>query len=240
MKFTFGITTAPPEQTCFAWQDRIRCIVESIRIQNIPEYEIVIVGGPVVREGRHGGSLHNRQDIVHIPFDEDSGLAGNEQWCKENQIKRGGWITNKKNLITDQAKYENVVYIHDYHAFMPGWFANFVVFGDEWDVCMNRVEDIWGNRFRDWLSWDHPNYRKRQLMDYEDSSAAKYSYISGSYWVAKKKFMQENPLDESLVYSQSEDLEWSLRIRDKANYRMNPRSIVRHIRPKYTGDEPVL
>jgi hypothetical protein len=105
---------------------------------------------------------------------------------------------------------------------------------------MNRVEDIWGNRFRDWLSWDHPNYRKRQLMDYEDSSAAKYSYISGSYWVAKKKFMQENPLDESLVYSQSEDLEWSLRIRDKANYRMNPRSIVRHIRPKYTGDEPVL
>jgi hypothetical protein len=77
-------------------------------------------------------------------------------------------------------------------------------------------------------------------MDYEDSSAAKYSYISGSYWVAKKKFMQENPLDESLVYSQSEDLEWSLRIRDKANYIMNPRSIVRHIRPKYTGDEPVL
>ena len=123
------------------------------------------MGGPVVKEGRHGGSLHNRQDIVHIPFDEDSGLAGNEQWCKENQIKRGGWITKKKNLITDQAKYENVVYIHDYHAVMPGWFANFVVFGDEWDVCMNRVEDIWGNRFRDWLSWDHPNYRKRQLMD---------------------------------------------------------------------------
>ncbi|MBC8442882.1 MAG: hypothetical protein H8D80_01695 [Proteobacteria bacterium] len=75
-------------------------------------------------------------------------------------------------------------------------------------------------------------------MDYEDKDASKHSYISGSYWVAKKKFMEENPLNEDLMYGDSEDLEWSLRVRDKAKYVMNPHSTVRHIRPKYTGDEP--
>jgi len=239
MKFTFGITTAPSSQSCFSWQDRIRCIVESIRKQNIPEYEIIIIGGPKVTTGRHTFSLHNRPDIVHIPFNEESGIIGKgKQWCDEQMIKQGGWITKKKNIITEEAKYDNVVYLHDYHAFMPGWYEGYLKFGDDWDVCMNVIQDIWGNRFRDWISWDHPNYRKRWFMNYEDSDAAKYSYISGSYWVAKKKFMQENPLDENLVYGDAEDLEWSLRIRDKAKYVMNSNSIVRHLRPKYTGEEP--
>ena len=239
MKFTFATITAPSSQSCFAWQDRMRCMVESIRKQNIPEYEIIIVGGPVVTEGRHTHSLHNRSDIVHIPFDEETGIVGKgKQWCDENMINQGGWITKKKNIITQQANYENIVYFHDYHAFMPGWYEGYLKFGDDWDVCMNIIQDIWGHRFRDWISWDHPNYPKRGLMDIQDKDASKHSYISGSYWVAKKKFMEENPLNEDLVYGDSEDLEWSLRIRDKAKYVMNPHSVVRHLRPKYTGDEP--
>jgi hypothetical protein len=239
MNFTFATTTAPPQQTCFAWQDRMRCMVESIRKQNIPEYEIIIVGGPAVTTGRHTFSLHNRDDIVHVPFDEETGIKGKgKQWCDENQIKQGGWITKKKNLITETAKYENIVYFHDYHAFMPGWYEGYLQFGDDWDICMNLINDIWGNRFRDWISWDHPRYPKRGLMDITDKEAAKHAYISGSYWVAKKKFMQENPLNEELVYGDAEDLEWSLRVRDKAKYVMNPHSVVRHVRPKYTGDEP--
>ena len=238
MKFTFATTTAPSSQSCFAWQDRMRCIVESIRKQNIPEYEIIIVGGPAVTEGRHMYSLHNREDIVHIPFNEETGWVGNgKQWCDENMINQGGWITKKKNLLTKKAKYENIVYFHDYHAFMPGWYEGFLKFGDDWDICMNVIENIWGDRFRDWISWDHPNYPKRGFMDYEDKDAPKHSYISGSYWVAKKKFMEENPLNEDLMYGDAEDLEWSLRVRDKAKHVMNPHSIVRHIRPKYTGDE---
>ena len=53
MDFTFATITAPSSQSCFAWQDRMRCIVESIRKQNIPNYEIIIVGGPEVRNGRY-------------------------------------------------------------------------------------------------------------------------------------------------------------------------------------------
>ena len=238
MKFTFAMTTAPSSQSCFAWQDRIRCMVESIRKQNIPEYEILIIGGPYVSEGRHKFSLHEREDIVHIPFNEETGIEGKgKQWCDENMIKQGGWITKKKNILTEKAKYENIVYFHDYHAFMPGWYDGYLKFGDNWDVCMNVIENIWGYRFRDWISWDHPNYPNRGFMDYEDKDASKHCYISGSYWVAKKGFMEENPLDEELVYGDSEDLEWSLRVREKANYRMNTHSTVRHIRPKYTGDE---
>ncbi len=238
MNFTFGITTAPPLQTCFAWQDRMRSIVESIRKLQIPNYEIVIVGGPAVTEGRHTYSLHNREDIVHVPFDENTGKIGkNEQWCNENMIAQGGWLTKKKNLITENSKYENIVYLHDYHIFDSDWYKGFLSFGNNWDIAMNIIKDIWGNRFRDWISWDHPKYGKRKPMDYTEDGA-KHSYISGSYWVAKKKFMEENPLDENLMYGDSEDLEWSLRVRDKAVYKMNQYSIVRHVRTKYTGDDP--
>ena len=57
-------------------------------------------------------------------------------------------------------------------------------------------------------------------------------YISGGYWVAKKKFMLANPLDESLRWGESEDVEWSLRIRDKFKYVMNINSTVKTIKQK--------
>jgi hypothetical protein len=57
-------------------------------------------------------------------------------------------------------------------------------------------------------------------------------YISGSYWIAKKQVMEEFPLDESLVWGESEDVEWSKRIRDKYSFDLNIRSAVKLLKIK--------
>ena len=51
-------------------------------------------------------------------------------------------------------------------------------------------------------------------------------YISGGYWIAKKSVMEEEPLNEDVVWGQAEDVEWSDRVREKYKYVMNTCSAV--------------
>jgi hypothetical protein len=138
MKFTFGITTCASEnEHHLQWRDRILFILDSIRSQNIPEYEIIIVGGPYPKNGRNAHRLHAYGDVVHIPFSDE------ESWEKSKEFKdikinkhpglKNGWITKKKNLIWKNSKYNNIVMLHDYYYFLPGWYDNFKKFGDDWD-----------------------------------------------------------------------------------------------------------
>ena len=58
-------------------------------------------------------------------------------------------------------------------------------------------------------------------------------YISGTYWVAKKKVMLEEPLDEDRWgWGQQEDVEWSQRVRDNYKYVMNIHSTVKSLKEK--------
>ena len=205
MKFTFGIITYNDEA-------RTLLAIKSILRENIPDCQIIVVGGE---------NLYNNNNITHIPFDES---------VKE------GWITKKKNIITENAKYDNIVYMHDYIKLNQGWYNKFVQFGDDWDICMNRINTLeykhpWGNRFRDWTAWDDPdicniNGIESCIMVPYTYNKTKYMYISGGYWVAKKKIMEEEPLNETLCWGEGEDVEWSKRVRTKCRYVMNPHSSV--------------
>jgi|15BtaG_2_1085339.scaffolds.fasta_scaffold00698_8 hypothetical protein len=204
MDFSIGIvtnTTVNPD------------IIDSIVSQNIPNFEIIIVGGE---------NTYNEPYITHIPFDE-SILTG--------------WITRKKNLITYNALYENIVYIHDYYQLEKDWYVGFESIGNEWDVCMTKVINLDNTRFRDWCVWDdpsmcYPNGKHRIILPTYTYTKVKYMYISGGYWIAKKTFMIDNPLDETLKWGESEDVEWSKRIRDKCKYSMNIYSRVKTIKQK--------
>lgn len=206
MDFTFGTITTDDTPV-----ERILQILDSIRKQNIPNYEFIIVGGTKTYE--------EYTDVVHIPFDETI---------------KNAWITKKKNLITEKAKYENVVYFHDYYSFCDDWYEGFLKFGNDWDVAMNKVVDIKNRRFNDWISWDHPTIPRYELFDYNDPSLAAYSYIPGCFWVAKKYVMVDIPLDISRVWGEEEDILFSLNARRKYRYVMNQFSTVKHLK-KYRG-----
>jgi hypothetical protein len=204
MKFTFGIPTNGMNV------ERLFKIINSIRKQNIPEYEIIIIGGK--------NYYKNFNEVVFLEFDEN--------------IKQK-WITRKKNLIAQAARYDNIVIAHDYYEFLDDWYNGYVKFGEDWDVCQNICLDIDDKRYYDWVAWDHPKYRRYDLV--EDLNDNQHLYVPGHYFLVKKQIIEKIPLDEKLVWGESEDIEWTYRLRqNKFLYKMNPYSKVKHLK-EYRG-----
>lgn len=227
MKFTFGIITDGQNPT------RVLEIVRSIESNHIPEYEVIVVGGP----------RYQHPNTTFIEFDES---------------KKKSWITKKKNLITTNAKYDNIVYLHDYIKFDPEWYKGFVRFGDSFNVCVNPIVNADGSRFRDLtffpsfrdmrrfgldidrdsdLFQQVPNMETHEcLIPYsnfrESKQLTQWMYISGAYWVAKKHVMTEFPLHESLCWGQGEDVLWSENIKRKYTIGFNPGSVVQLMKQK--------
>jgi hypothetical protein len=209
MKFTFGIITAGTSD------ESLNLVIDSIERQNIPEYQILVVGNSQV----------SRKNTFIIPFDESI---------------RPGWITRKKNIVTINSRYENVVYTHDYVLFEDDWYEGFLKFGDDFKICINKFVNPDYSRFRDWVIWPHndnfmdsivlPN--RECLIPYDMTHLSRYQYISGTYWVAKRYVMEDHPLDDNLLHCQGEDVEWSKRVRQKYDFSMNPYSTVKSLKFK--------
>jgi len=214
MNFTFGIITSGTVG---------KLVIDSIKKQNMKNFEIIIVGG----------SLPALQDessyydgVRHIKFNESLGK-----------------YTIKKNIITENSNFDNIVYMHDYYMLDDNWYDGFLNFGDDWDICMNVIENIDGTRFRDWCAWDDPDicfldggYHRIMLPSYSYNKT-KYMYISGGYWISKKYVMKAEPLDESLGWGESEDVEWSKRVLPRYNYKMNIHSKVKLLKDKKLSAE---
>jgi hypothetical protein len=234
--FTFGIIT----DACDESFNRICEIEKSICNLNIPEYEIILVG----QENRikQIPNIDNFKFLKIINFNEG--------------IKKG-WITAKKNLITKHAKYENIVYSHDYIVYDNDWYKGWLTYGDNFKIGMNRILDYEGNRYRDWsifpdshtenaLKYAKDDGELREwLLPYEETDLNRFQYISGAYWVGKKQVMQEIPLDEGLTWGYGEDVIWSHAVRTKYKFSMNTHSTV-HVLKRRTGsfslmkDETIL
>lgn len=215
MKFTFGIITSQSINTK---------ILNSIYEQSIPEFEIIIVGGD---------PLIGYPNLTHIPFND-------------NEFK----YTRKKNIITREAKYNNILYMHDYFYLMDDWYSGFLKFGDDWDICMNKIYNSDNSRFRDWCALDDPeiNYpyggikkgwgsNHRIMLPPYNYDKKHYMYISGGFWIAKKYIMEKEPLNESLDWGESEDIEWSKRVLPKYNYKINTYSSVKSLKYKKLSAE---
>lgn len=70
------------------------------------------------------------------------------------------------------------------------------------------------------------------IIPYNFSNLTKYMYISGTYWISKKNVMLEFPLNEKLSWGESEDVEWSKRVREKYIFEMNENSSVSFLKYK--------
>jgi hypothetical protein len=204
MEFTFGIITNGSSY--------INESITSIRNLNIPTYEIIIVGN-------YNGEISD--DIKYINY-QDKSIEGD--------------VSTKKNIITANAIHENIVYLHDYIIFDNMWYTGFLEFGDDFNVCMTKILNNDNTRYRDWCLWqdDADRYvlKNNYLIPYNITNLSNMMYISGAYWVAKKNFMFDNPLNEKLKWFQGEDVEWSLRVRTKTIFKLNEYSQVKLAKQK--------
>ena len=139
------------------------------------------------------------------------------------------WITRKKNILVKESKYENIVLMHDYHIFDQNWYRSFKKFGTDWDICSCPQYLITGARNpMDWSLWDKPGHGRAWSLDYDDWTQTQYMYISGGFFIVKKYVMIKESLDESFGWNEGEDVEWSMRVRDKYIMKCNKNAIVRH------------
>jgi hypothetical protein len=186
---TFGIITNGKND---GYLERL---LQSIHYQQIPNYEILIVGST---------SLHDPKVRV-IPFDESQ---------QEN------WITRKKNILSQQAKYDTIVFLHDYLYLSPQWYEGFLEFGDRFQICTSQTFYQSGKRCRDTSLFHYPlpdKYHKKALLPNNTiptKSVNKLLYISGTYYVMKKSLALAFPLNETLSWGHGEDVELSHRLSD--------------------------
>lgn len=198
MDLTFGIITAYEDVA------RLMGVVKSIKDLNIPNVEIIISGSYEFMPDMM--SKYGVQTIV----------------CN-------GWIPRKKNLVAKFARHETIVMLHDYYVFDPEWYKSYEAFGDDWDICSNPQFLMNGTRhFTDWVVWDDPVLPRYHSLCHDDWTHTKYQYISGGYFLVKRSLLRSNPINEEMQQGSPEDVEWSLRVRDKAIIRCNPDAIVRH------------
>lgn len=204
MNFSFIICTNDPNQ------ERIDISIATINDLEIPEYEIIVIGGNRIDK--------NLPNTIFLDFDET--------------VK--GWLTKKKNIAALRARYDYLCICHDYFAFDAGWYEGWLKRTNEvgeWDIGSNQIRMVnnardWG----DWISWDHPSVGKAKGVPYTDQSHTSYQFIAGHYFLVKKDLFLRFPLNEELVQAQEEDVEWSLRVRNHSKIIFNQHSVVRHLK----------
>lgn len=236
--WSFCIVTAPGNE------DILKQCINKIHdeLKDIEKYEIIIIGNP---------NFENEilKKVKIVPFNEEIfsiKLSNLKRAVKEFSIKRlfyrTGAICHKKNLAAKNAQYDKLCIMHDYVGLEKGWGEGFERFGDSWDVCMNIILNQDNTRHRDWMAWDHPlvssspNGKGACLIPYDKYT--KYMYISGTYFCVKRDFFLENPLNEKLFWGEAEDVEWSLRVREKTQFKMNDKSVVKYLKLKDINGAP--
>jgi len=199
---------------------KLKEVVQSIESQNIDNYEILFIG-----DTDKDISTISGESIAHIHFDDSV---------------KPRWITRKKNILAETAKYENLVMMHDYHVFDAGWYSAFSDFTEDWEICSCQQLFVNGHRVpMDWSLWDKPGAGRAWALDYDNWSETQYMYLAGAFFIAKKYVMLEEPLNEDLVWNEEEDVEWSYRVRDKYRMVCNGSAIVRHNKwHRHLGEEP--
>jgi hypothetical protein len=189
--------------------ERVAEMIKVIRSE-VSDPEIIVVGKCNV-------------DALVVPFDES--------------VKKG-WITKKKNMIAQMAANPVIVYMHDYIRLLPGWRQSYDAFGYNWDLCTNKILKFDGSRAYDWFQVGYKACGKYQLVDYDlDHPEVNPSqYPSGNYFLAKREFMLTYPLDENLVWGQSEDMHWLWGLQRRRviyKYTLNKNATVQYMKPQH-------
>ncbi|MFQ5531487.1 MAG: hypothetical protein ACE5ES_02625 [Candidatus Nanoarchaeia archaeon] len=178
--------------------DQIDKQIEIIKNLKIPSYEIIICG-------KYKETKDNK--INYIEFD-DFGT---------------GWITGKKNVIAENAKYENMVIMHD--RIMPNkdFYEGMKKYGNYFEVLSCKVLNDKKERCGDWMTYGNPFNKVSRIGDLDYRDWDKYIWIDGALFIMKKAVWRQVQFDENLFWNQGEDRKMAEDWKDKGIIpRFNP------------------
>lgn len=203
-QWTFGIVTNGKRK------DFIERAINSIRELGIPHYQIILCG-------TYNGEIAEDMEYIYFTEHDDK-----------------GWITRKKNLICQNAKYENIVVIHDRISFDSSWFDGMKKWGPYFDVLSCPI--YYPNEKILRYNWDTMGFygSKDRLNRLRSTSGSldptdwdRYVFIGGPIIILKKHIWELQKWNEDLFWGDSEDVELSHKQHEKGiMIRFNPYSIV--------------
>lgn len=210
MNITFGIVVGPNHEPHI-----VRALIDSIFEQDFEghDYEIIVCGNY---------DADPELGIKVIPFDES--------------VKRG-WITRKKNIIANHAKYDILCLLHDYYLLDKDWYQGVLKYtriNSKWKILCNKVLRYEGDRHSDWLVNQkymdqvlakHPELGAELMsvaptenngprwvcgLPYAENELSSIQYVSGGYILARTAVYKEVPFDERYGWGEAaEDIIWS-------------------------------
>lgn len=205
---TFGICTGYDNA-----EHLIKC-VDSIRNQQLDDYQIYIVG----------------PEVPDLIYDELIGI--DLEFIEFDETVKPLWITKKKNLIAQKADFDRLCLMHDYMWLTPKWAKELREFEKvhPWSVLAFPQQRSDGGRFwYDWSGFRGPRHLDdRQFYKYTDWTHNDEVYISGNIFCVNRNLLLDHPFDESLGHMQEEDLEWTRRIAPYVQFKCAFNSMVCH------------
>ncbi len=196
--------------------------IEAIKQFKIPEYEIIVCG--LYKETKD-------KKINYIFFDAYD----------------KGWITAQKNLILENAKYENVVVMHDRILPQKDFYQGLKKYGNYFEILSCKITNQQGERCGDWITHGNPLDKPPRigLLEYKDWD--KDIWLDGAFYIMKKSVWRQVQWNEALFWNQAEDMKLAQGWKEKGFIpRYNPFSSCltlswRHGQfPKYQFDEKKL
>ncbi len=122
-----------------------------------------------------------------------------------------GWITRKKNLLVDAARYELSVVAHDRYTLEPDFLEGLRAFGGDVDVLVPAQRTERGFRYPDWVTiGDDVSLAPLHELDYDDYDPR--GYVNGGIMIGRTQVLRDVRWNELLFWAEAEDVELSRRL----------------------------
>lgn len=188
-KWSFGIVSDGRKN------ERILNIISQIKAFEIPNYEILICGPSPAETLPENVTILDDKDLyfdVRIP------------------------ISKKKNRIIDNARYNNLVIMHDRISFAKDWYLKICAYRNYFDqLCIPILdEETQSLRVNDWIKsfYDFTQFQlsKSTKLDYAEWD--RHIYSDGGFMLIKKHILAKTKLNPYLNWGEIEDVDLSQRL----------------------------
>jgi len=187
--------------------DIINTVIKSIKAQNIPTYEIIIVGEYQAAP----------DDIIYIEACESAA---------------GGRLGEMRNKAVARSRYENIVILDDDIILSLDWYTAFRSFEKPFDILTSQVRVPDGGRYFDHATTGGPRGNIILKEDEDDS----YVYMTGGGgWVMKDYVARKVQWDPHKAFYEEEDVDFSRKCQAQGfKISHNHKMLVFHADPTYT------
>jgi glycosyltransferase involved in cell wall biosynthesis len=187
--------------------EKLRLVIESIRRQNVPDYEIIVSGNHREEEG-----------ILYIPAVEAAGA---------------GRLGEMRNLAVKRAQFNRIVMLDDDILLGDGWYEAMTAHGEDFDILTSRIVLPDGTRYWDYVTKDGP--RGHRILRHDEPSDDFVYMSGGTAWVMKDYVADAVHWEEHLGFNQEEDVRFARRCIE-AGFRIahNTDAVAYHYDGSYT------